>query len=470
MKAKEEKKNCRKKRNVKQEVASCSSGSSCLAIASPSKKPSAAHAENPPNGKEKSIRFIDLFAGCGGLSEGFIQAGYTPVAHVEMNEAACYTLKTRMAYHWLKEHGKLDVYRSYLLGNLTRDEFYKAIPEAVLGSVINEEVGEKTIASLFKKIDADVGDEPIDLIVGGPPCQAYSLVGRASDKKHMKGDPRNYLFKYYIKFLEKYQPKCFVFENVIGLLSAADENGTKYLDMMKEGFNAAGYAVEHRVINTKELGVPQARKRVILIGQRNVEKVNYPAICGTEFAYTVNDMFAGLPPVKAGERKGPFDIKVKGKGRKALDAASVLDEDVPVTQHQVRPNNKTDLEIYRRAVELWNKGKRLSYEQLPKELRTRTNLTSFKDRYKVVNGAAHASHTVIAHIAKDGHYYIHPDIEQNRSLSVREAARLQTFPDNYYFESGSHQAGRAAPYRQIGNAVPVLLAKKIADAMKGFWE
>ena len=419
---------------------------------------------------DKSIRFIDLFAGCGGLSEGFIQAGYAPIAHVEMNEAACFTLKTRMAYHWLKKNGKLADYCAYLRGEISRDEFYKKIPSQILDSVINEEVGEKTLESLFEKINAAKGDGAIDLIVGGPPCQAYSLVGRASDKKHMKGDPRNYLFKFYIKFLEKYQPKCFVFENVIGLLSAADENGKKYLDMMKEGFKAAGYAVDHRVINTKELGVPQARKRVIIIGQRDVEKVEYPAIGGTEFAYTVSDMFAGLPHMKAGEHREPFDIKVKGKGRKALEATSVLDEDVPVTQHQVRPNNETDLEIYRRAVELWNKGKRLSYEQLPKSLRTRTNLTSFRDRYKVVDGAAHASHTVIAHIAKDGHYYIHPDIKQNRSLSVREAARLQTFPDNYYFESGSRQSGRAAPYRQIGNAVPVMLAKKIAEAMKGFWK
>ena len=418
--------------------------------------------------EEKQIRFIDLFAGCGGLSEGFIQAGYAPVAHVEMNEAACFTLKTRMAYHWLKRNGKLADYCAYLRGEISRDEFYKNIPLQILDSVINEEVGEETLESLFEKINAAKGDGAIDLIVGGPPCQAYSLVGRASDKKHMKGDPRNYLFKFYIKFLEKYQPKCFVFENVIGLLSAADENGKKYLDMMKEGFKAAGYAVDHRVINTKELGVPQARKRVIIIGQRDVEEVEYPAVGGTEFDYTVNDMFAGLPHMKAGAHMEPFDIKVEGTGREALEATSVLDEDVPVTQHQVRPNNKTDLEIYRRAVELWNKGKRLSYEQLPKKLRTRTNLTSFKDRYKVVDGTAHASHTVIAHIAKDGHYYIHPDIKQNRSLSVREAARLQTFPDNYYFESGSHQSGRAAPYRQIGNAVPVMLAKKIAEAMKGF--
>ena len=91
-----------------------------------------------------------------------------------------------------------------------------------------------------------------------------------------------------------------MFENVIGLLSAADENGKKFLDMMKEGFKAAGYVVDHRVINTKKLGVPQARKRVIIIGQRDVEKVEYPAICGTEFAYTVSDMFAGLPHMKAG--------------------------------------------------------------------------------------------------------------------------------------------------------------------------
>lgn len=418
----------------------------------------------------KPIRFIDLFAGCGGLSEGFIQAGYTPIAHVEMNEAACYTLKTRMAYHWLKGQGKLDVYRSYLLGKLTRDEFYQAIPSSVLESVINEEVGKETIVSLFERIDADAGNNPIDLIIGGPPCQTYSLVGRASDKKHMRGDPRNYLFRFYIKFLTKYKPKCFVFENVVGLLSAVDENGKKYLDLMIEGFKSAGYATDYKVINTKDLGIPQARKRVIILGVLGVEKVDYPTINREDFSYTINDMFAGLPPIRAGESAKPFGVHIDGNGRNALEATAVLDEELPVTQHQVRPNNETDLEIYRRAVKLWNEtGKRLSYEQLPKELRTRTNLTSFRDRYKVVSGTASASHTVIAHIAKDGHYYIHPDIIQNRSLSVREAARLQTFPDNYYFESCTHQAGRAAPYRQIGNAVPVMLAKKIADAMKGFW-
>ena len=128
----------------------------------------------------KAVRFIDLFAGCGGLSEGFIQADYTPVAHVEMNEAACFTLKTRMAYHWLKKNGKLADYCAYLRGEILREEFYKKIPSQILDSVINEEVGEKTLKSLFKKIDAAKGAGAVDLIVGGPPCQAYSLVGRAS--------------------------------------------------------------------------------------------------------------------------------------------------------------------------------------------------------------------------------------------------------------------------------------------------
>ena len=196
---------------------------------------------------KKRIRFIDLFAGCGGLSEGFIQAGYTPVAHVEMNEAACFTLKTRMAYHWLKKNGKLADYCAYLRGKISRDEFYKMIPSQILDSVINEEVGEKTLESLFEKIDAAKGDETIDLIVGGPPCQAYSLVGRA--RKSMEGNPRNYLFRYYIEFLKHYKPKCFVFENVVGLLSAADKDGNKYLDMMIDGFKDAGYTTRDNHTN-----------------------------------------------------------------------------------------------------------------------------------------------------------------------------------------------------------------------------
>ena len=415
---------------------------------------------------QKKVRFIDLFAGCGGLSEGFIQAGYAPVAHVEIDQAACYTLKTRMAYHWLRDHDKLDVYRDYLRGKLSRDEFYAKIPKEVLDSVINKEIGEKTLPSLFETIDGDVGSEPIDLIVGGPPCQAYSLVGRA--RKSMEGNPRNYLFRYYIEFLKHYKPKCFVFENVVGLLSAADKDGNKYLDMMIEGFKDAGYTTSYETINTKTLGIPQARKRVIIIGIRGKKKFKYPKMRGKPFKYTVREMLDGLPALSAGGVAEPFGIKVSGDSKNALKATGVLDEVIPVTQHQVRPNNANDLEIYKRVVELWDKEhKRLSYDTLPPKLQTHANRKTFKDRFKVVASDEKVCHTVVAHIHKDGHYYIHPDIKQNRSISVREAARLQTFPDNYYFESSSKRPGRAAPYRQIGNAVPVMFAKKIAEAMKG---
>ena len=416
---------------------------------------------------DKSIRFIDLFAGCGGLSEGFIQAGYAPIAHVEMNEAACFTLKTRMAYHWLKKNGKLSDYCAYLRGEISRDEFYKKIPSQILDSVINEEVGEKTLESLFEKIDTAKGDGAVDLIVGGPPCQAYSLVGRA--RKSMEGNPRNYLFRYYIKFLKHYKPKCFVFENVVGLLSAADKDGNKYLDMMIEGFKDAGYTTSYETINTKTLGIPQARKRVIIIGVHGKKKFKYPKMCGKSFKYTVNEMLDGLPALSAGGMAEPFDIKVSGDAKAALKETGVLDEAIPVTQHQSRPNNANDLAIYKRVVELWNKEhKRLSYDTLPKKLQTHANRKTFKDRFKVVASDEKVCHTVVAHIHKDGHYYIHPDIKQNRSISVREAARLQTFPDNYYFESSSKRPGRAAPYRQIGNAVPVMFAKKIAEAVRRF--
>lgn len=417
--------------------------------------------------RNDAIRFIDLFAGCGGLSEGFIQAGYTPVAHVEIDHAACYTLKTRMAYHWLRQNDKLDVYRDYLKGTLSRDEFYKKIPQKVLDSVINKEIGEKTLPSLFQEIDEDAGGHQIDLIVGGPPCQAYSLVGRA--RKSMEGNPRNYLFRYYIQFLEHYRPKCFVFENVVGLLSAADKDGNKYLDMMIDGFKEAGYMTSYQTINTKELGIPQARKRVIIVGVRGIRKFKYPKLRGKPFKYTVKEMLDGLPTLSAGEAAKPFDLHVTGDSKAALKATNVLDSAVPVTQHQARPNNANDLEIYRLVVELWDKEhKRLSYETLPKRLQTHTNCEAFKDRFKVVANDEHVCHTVVAHIHKDGHYYIHPDIKQNRSISIREAARLQTFPDNYYFESSSKRPGRAAPYRQIGNAVPVLFAKKIAEAVRRF--
>ena len=146
--------------------------------------------------------YLDLFAGAGGLSEGFIRAGFHPIAHVEKDSAACYTLRTRIAYHYLKEKGNLEQYADYLKGTINRTKFYNLVPDEVIKSVINEEIGKETLPDIFRQIDNLLGSQEIDLIIGGPPCQAYSHIGRARCPNRMKGDPRNNLYVFYAEFLK----------------------------------------------------------------------------------------------------------------------------------------------------------------------------------------------------------------------------------------------------------------------------
>ena len=198
------------------------------------------------------MNYIDLFAGAGGLSEGFTSIGFNPVAHVEMNREACETLKTRAVYYYLKDNGKLDEYKKYLLGELSKEELYSTVPEVVLKSVIHQTMSEENMPVLFDLIDdlkKEQHVEQIDLIVGGPPCQAYSLVGRAVKSDNMVGDPRNYLYRLYIEVLKKYTPTMFVFENVPGLLTA---NGGQYFEDMKNAFKDAGYTIDHSKAITVE--------------------------------------------------------------------------------------------------------------------------------------------------------------------------------------------------------------------------
>lgn len=160
------------------------------------------------NATTGSYNFIDLFAGAGGLSEGFIQAGFSPVAHVEMNPYAAQTLETRTGYYYLKAQGKLDIYKDYISGKITRDEFLQHIPEEQLQSVFCETMSNETLPRLFENIDRILtqrGIKQVDVIIGGPPCQAYSLVGRAQSKHMetpMSADPRNdlYIFVRFIRY------------------------------------------------------------------------------------------------------------------------------------------------------------------------------------------------------------------------------------------------------------------------------
>ena len=413
------------------------------------------------------LNYLDLFAGAGGLSEGFVQAGYNPEAHIEMDEAACFTLKTRASYHWLKKHNRLDVYLKYLSAEITRNELYDSVPDDVLNRILNYEMSEENLQEIFGIIDEYLQDKKLDLIIGGPPCQAYSIAGRARSENKMIGDKRNYLYKVYAEFLKYYQPSYFVFENVTGLLGAKEEDGTRHFDHMCDLFAKCGYSVEYRVLNAADYGVLQNRKRIILIGKLGIgEKDFYPDIKKSKWNnVTVGEIFKDLPKIHAGEGSY-YSVDSLPCKSNYLDRIGIKDIS-EITFHIARPHTDQDLKIYELVVKNWNRDhSRLTYPALPEELQTHHNLTSFVDRFKVVASDLPYSQTVVAHISKDGHYYIHPDIEQNRSLTPREVARLQTFPDSYFFESKKPIPGRTAAYRQIGNAVPVHLAYCIAEALK----
>lgn len=400
------------------------------------------------------MKFIDLFAGAGGLSEGFIRHGFDPVAHIEMDFYASQTLMTRAAYYHLLNEKSLDKYNQYLLGRINKDELHEMLPQSIKETVINMEITDDTIDLIFETIDANLAryDSPeVDVLIGGPPCQAYSLVGRARDPYGKENDIRNYLYMQYVKFLRKYTPKMFVFENVPGILSAS--KGALFEDV-KNIMREAGYELQAKVLDASEFGVLQKRKRVILIGWNKELDFNYPDFQTILHGFKVEELLADLPPLQPGEEKNHYISEPS----EYLDSFQIRKESDVLTQHITRVHNDKDREIYRHAIELWNnEGKRLKYTDLPTSLISHKNLTSFLDRFKVVGSELPYSHTVVSHIAKDGHYYIHPDIMQLRSLSVREAARLQSFPDDFYFEGP-----RTAVFTQIGNAVPPLMAESIA--------
>jgi len=406
------------------------------------------------------LNCLDLFAGAGGLSEGFRRCDFNIVAHVEKDRAASLTLKTREAYYYLKSENRLNEYIDYVSNEITRDQLYKKVPASILNKVIHEEISDETYENIFKDIDQKLKNEKnekIEIIIGGPPCQAYSIAGRSRDPDRMKNDPRNFLYQQYLRFIKYYKPNFFVFENVMGIKTAKD--GTIF-EQIKKDMIDLDYNIDHRVLNAKDFGVLQSRKRVIIIGWRKHIDFKYPEFPDYNSEYTIKDLFEDIPMIHAGEKK--IFLKQNSKVNQCLKDLHIKDDTFNyLLQNEVRPNQPTDLEIYRICVEYWNDSqKKLRYNELPENLITQKNTKSFLDRFNVVpnNGI---SHTIVAHISKDGHYYIHPDIKQNRSISVREAARIQSFPDDYFFESS-----RTAAFVQIGNAVPPLMAEKIAKVMK----
>lgn len=434
------------------------------------------------------MNVIDLFSGGGGLTEGFIRQGYNMVAHVEKDKWACETLKTRIMFYYLKERNDLKLYNKYIRNsknyrqvNQNREIIFNKYPELrekieheVLNYTFGNEKEDKNATNIdyiIKKIEISMkynNVKKIDLIIGGPPCQAYSLVGRGVMKERVQEDDRNYLFRYYKKIVEHFSPDIFIFENVPGIITA--KNG-QILKAINSEFNEIGYTLlsgvnknpKDNIVECASLGIPQNRRRIILFGFKSELNLSYPNF--KEFKLNISDIstraaISDLPKRQSGE--GEYgEILSYPKVKELSEFQKLMREDSEfVTLHQTRYHNDLDKQNYYDAIKKAQVGKNFVYTDIPEERRTHKNIKAFIDRYKV-HWWDDIPHTILAHLSKDGHYNIHPDIEQCRSLSVREAARIQTFPDTYFFEGP-----RSSQYVQIGNAVPPLLAEIIALSIK----
>lgn len=411
------------------------------------------------------MRILDLFAGAGGLSEGFVQEGFEVIAKIEKSKPACETLITRNCYYFLKDTLDFSQYENYIKGLIDKQTLIHYAKKYGFdeNTIINLEIGEKTIDLAIEKVKKLLNNQNLDGIIGGPPCQAYSLIGRSANDKKKKNDKRIYLYEYYIKFLNEFSPSFFIFENVKGLLSFKDIDNKLLLPKIIKAFENCGYHIDYKLLDASKFGIPQKRERLFIYGYKH-EQIDFfrqfeNEYVDTDFAITINQLFLDLPKIKAGQNYVSFNYLLTPIEYLSNTLIRPIEWGI-LTQHLSRPNNENDLKIYKIISENKQKGINILYSKLPQELVKHNNTISFLDRFKALNGNS-ISHTIVAHIAKDGHYYIHPDSEQNRSISVREAARIQTFPDSFYFETS-----RTAAYTQIGNAVPPLLARKLANKIR----
>lgn len=398
------------------------------------------------------LNTIDLFVGCGGLSEGFEQSRkYKMIGAVEWEPSPVKELRNHLKNRW----GIQDSEERVLQFDIQRTE-------ELFNGWKDKKFGES------KGLDALVGNRQLDVIIGGPPCQAYSVAGRIRDEHGMREDYRNYLFESYLKVVQHYKPRVFVFENVPGILSAKPGDGSvRIIDLIQKAFADAGYAVlpdlSNAIIDMTEYGVPQNRKRIIILGvskehygdkaEAMVEKFysSYLPEYKIEKKATVRDTIGDLPKLR------PLDEPISYLGRKLSHSVS----DPLINGHISRFHNKRDIELFKFLEEDIASG-RMKYTSAKslKTLYTKlTGKTSNVHKYYVLRWDE-PSNLIPAHLFKDGLRHIHPDPEQARTITVREAARLQTFPDNYYFNCSQTDA-----FKMIGNAVPPLFAKKVAYAI-----
>lgn len=374
--------------------------------------------------KEKIYKMIDLFAGCGGLSLGLEQAGFTPWFVNEIVEQFANTYKYN--HHLSDEH--------YYIGDIV--ELNRHIDDYV---------------DMFKDIT---------LVCGGPPCQGFSMANR----QRILDDPRNGLYKQYLIFLSHVRPKFFIMENVKGMMNKKDEIIQNFQEYLGDE-----YAYDYAVLKAQDFGVPQNRERFIMIGNRMgiSPKAIFDEINKNKReAFVLRDALYGLPHLESKKEKGQSGIEDIHSGLTERDFEypqtdfyKFINGERVITKlynHKNRYNNERDIEIYRRLPQ----GANSLHESIADIMPYKRRNEIFKDKYFKLD-ESQICKTITSHMKFDCNMYIHP--WEARGLSPREAARIQTFPDDYVI-TGSQNIW----YAQVGNAVPVKLAKAIGDGIMTF--
>ena len=502
------------------------------------------------------IPVIDLFAGPGGLGEGFASLSnadgmrsFEVKISIEKDEVAHRTLSLRALFRSFPEGKAPDCYYDYVRGKITREALFANPAAEELGKqALTEarcaELGKTPHQTIDGWIRKAVGEASEWVLIGGPPCQAYSLAGRSrlrpGNAEAFEGDKRHFLYTEYLRIIRLFSPSVFVMENVKGMLNSK-HGGSPIFDRiltdLRSPGNGSTYLIRSLVvegdepkpldylIESERFGVPQCRHRVILFGVRS-DVAGAMSAQGQDAGkfrlraatkrVDVDSALTGLPALRSRLsqqddshrawrsvlKKAPDSLKlwrlpIRTKVEEAMTEAwrdaeahvspgsrfhakpVSLGEALPTTlrrwihdprlegvlQHETRAHMASDLHRYMFAscyAKLQGYSPKLG-QFPPKLLPDHANMESdevpFVDRFRV-QLAAEPSSTIVSHISKDGHYFIHPDPSQCRSLTVREAARLQTFPDNYYFEGT-----RTQQYQQVGNAVPPWLARQIAEVV-----
>lgn len=404
----------------------------------------------------KTLNILDLFAGCGGLAEGFEAEGhYRTLAAVEWEKAPRDTLAKRLNEKWHIEDSEA---RTMLFDMQQADRLFSGWEnDEKFGSGIG--------------LDRAVGDRTVDVVIGGPPCQAYSVAGRIRDENGMRNDYRNFLFESYLKVIERYKPRAFVFENVPGLLSAKP-TGEPIAPIIAAAFKKAGYVIptdlKQSLVNMSLYGLPQKRNRLIILGlseayfgSKAQERLDdfyrdFLPKYKADHLTTVEDAIGDLPPLY------PSAELFEASGRKS----SHIPQLCAVSDHYPRFHNMRDISIFKKLAKDIESGRNryASADALKKLYTEETGHESNIHKYHVLR-RNEPSNLIPAHLFKDGLRHIHPDPKQARTLTIREAARLQGFPDDFEFLGSAGDK-----YKMIGNAVPPYFAKIVAKALYEFLE